>query len=130
MFHPESGLILLPSVAGNTIGRPQSRHCLVLTLDRFSNILIGNLQRFVEIGDRSGIETIWTCCVTCLGHLTALSHLLSQRVPRNSMDDLCDLTSAKLGDLSREVHIEVYSHFDVLTEVRILVGFLQMCVRR
>jgi len=42
------------------------------------------------------------------------------------MNDLYDLTLAKLGDLSREVHIDVHSHFDVLTEVRILVGFLQM----
>ena len=33
------------------------------------------------------------------------------------MNDLCDLTLDKLADLSREVHIEVYSHFDVLTEV-------------
>jgi len=32
----------------------------------------------------------------------------------------------RLGDLSREVHIQVYSHFDVLTQVRILVGFLRM----
>jgi len=36
------------------------------------------------------------------------------------MNDLYGLTLAKLGDLSREVHI------DVLTEVRILVGFLRM----
>ena len=87
-----------------------------------------NLQRFIAVRDRNCIETIWTCCVTCLAHLTALSHLISQREPplERPMNDLYDLTLAKLGDLSREVHIDVHSHFDVLTEVRILVGFLQM----
>jgi len=40
------------------------------------------------------------------------------------MDGLCDLTLAKLGVLSREVHIEVYSYFDVLTEVRVPVVLL------
>ena len=42
------------------------------------------------------------------------------------MNDLCDLTLNKLGELSREVLIETYSYFDVLTEVRILVVFLGM----
>ena len=39
------------------------------------------------------------------------------------MDDLYHLTLTKLGDLSREVHVKVYSYFDVLTEVRTPVGF-------
>ena len=39
------------------------------------------------------------------------------------MDGLCDMTLAKLGDLSREVSVEVYSYFDVLTEVRILLAY-------
>jgi len=84
---------------------------------------MGNVKRAVDAGSDSCVETIWTCCITCLAHLTALSHLLSQSVPtlRSSMDDLYDLTLVKLVDLSREVHIEVYSSFDVLTEVRIFV---------
>jgi len=40
------------------------------------------------------------------------------------MNDLCDLTLAKLGDLCREVHVDVYSYFDILTGVRILMCFL------
>ena len=44
------------------------------------------------------------------------------------MDDLCDLTLNKLGDLSREMSVEVYSYFDALTMVRTLVGF-SGCVR-
>ena len=39
------------------------------------------------------------------------------------MNDLHDLTLVKLADLSREVQIEVYSYFDVLTEVHIFVAF-------
>jgi len=37
------------------------------------------------------------------------------------MEGLCDLTLDKLGNISSEVHIEEYSHFDVLTGVRISV---------
>ena len=42
------------------------------------------------------------------------------------MRNLCDLTLNKLGELSREVRVEMYSLFDVLTGVRILVVFLRM----
>ena len=42
------------------------------------------------------------------------------------MRNLCDLTLNKLGELSREVRVEMYSLFDVLTRVRILVVFLRM----
>ena len=42
------------------------------------------------------------------------------------MDDLFDLTLEKLGNLSLEVHIEEYSHFDALTGVRILVISFQL----
>ena len=116
---------MLPLVAEDANGRQESLHQLALTLERFSNTLIWNMQRFTEVGDRGGVETVWTCCVTCLGHLAALSHLLSQVVPslRSSMNSLCDLTLAKLGDLSHEAPVEVYSLLDVLTQVRIPVSF-------
>ena len=89
---------------------------------------MGNLRLFIEMGDNSGVETIWTCCVTCLGHLAALSYLIGQREPtlKGSMTNLCDQTLSKLGALSREVHVEEYSYLDVLTEVRIVVCSLRM----
>ena len=89
---------------------------------------MGNLQRFIEIGDSSGVGTIWTCCITCLGHLVALCHLVSRTEPtlRGSMDDLCDLTLDKLANLSHGVHIEEYSHFDVLTGVWTAIVLLWM----
>ena len=39
------------------------------------------------------------------------------------MTKLCEQALDKLGALSREVHVEVYSCLDVLTEARILVRF-------
>ena len=104
---------------------------MALTLDKFCNTLIGNLRRLIWLEDSSGVETIRTCCITSLAHLAALSHLLSQRVVtlRSSMDGLCDLTLVKLGDLSHETHVEVYSYYDVLTGVRISVVFCSGRVR-
>ena len=82
----------------------------------------------MEVKDSSGVETIWTCCVMCLAHLAALSHLTGQMelALGGSMNDLCDLTLNRLGTLSREIPIEVYSYFDVLTGVRIRVEFLKV----
>ena len=81
-----------------------------------------NLQRFIEAKDDDGVETIWTCCVTCLAHLAALCHLISQTEPtlRASMGEMCDLALGKLGDLSHEVPVEGRSYFNILTGVRIL----------
>ena len=68
-------------------------------------------------------RTVWTCCITCLGHLAALSHLISQTEPtlKGPMDKLCDLTLDRLRNLSHEAHIKEFKHFDVLTGVRRLV---------
>ena len=120
MFHFELGLISTTLVDENTDGQWESYHQLALALDGFSNTLMGNLQRFIEVEDSSGVETIWTCCVTCLAHLAALSHLIGQRELSlgGSMNNLCDLTLNKLGTLSCEIHVEAYSYFDVLTRVR------------
>lgn len=106
-------------------------HHLVPALDSFSNALMKNLQRFIEIRDNSGIVTIWACCVICLAHLAALCHFVSQteQVLRGSMDDMCDLALENLADLSREVHMDEYSHFDALTGVRILVILLRTSKR-
>ena len=80
-----------------------------------------NLQWFITIGDTSGVGTIWTCCVICLAHLTALCHLVSQVDPAlgASMNSLYELTLDKLGNVSLETRIEEYSQFDVLTGVRL-----------
>lgn len=80
-----------------------------------------NLQWFIKIGDESGAEVVWACCVACLAHLAALCFFMVQTEPTSttSMDNLYDLTLDKLGNLALEVRIEQYSQFDVLTGVRI-----------
>jgi len=97
----------------------QQKSCLYLVraLDVFSRDLVRNLERFVSIGDTSSVETVWACCITCLAHLAALCHFMSQTNTTSSVsvNGLYDLTLDKLGNLSLEVRIEVYSHFDVLT---------------
>ena len=94
---------------------------LVHALETFSNDLMGNLQRFVSIGDTSGVGTIWACCVLCLAHLAALCHFMSQTDPTSStfMNDLYDQTLDNLCNLSLQIHIEGYLRFEVLTGVRI-----------
>ena len=103
-------------------------HQLALVLDRFSDSLMENLRQFIEIQDSSGFETIWTCCVTCLGHLAALCHFIGHAVLtlRGPMDYLCNLALDKLANLSHGVRIEEYSHFDVLTAVRTLAPLSRM----
>ena len=56
----------------------------------------------------------------CLAHLAALYHFMSQTDPAWSapVNGLYDLTLDKVGNLSLEIRIDEYSHFDVLTGVR------------
>ena len=119
MFRFGLGLIRTTLVDENTNGRWESYHQLVLALDEFSNALMENMQRFIEMGD-SDVETIWTCCVVCLAHLAALSHLtgLAELTLGGSMNNLCDLTLNRLGTLCHGIRVEVFSHFEVLTRVR------------
>ena len=125
MFRFELRLIPATLVDENTDGRWESYHQLVLALEKNSNALMGHMQRFIEMGDNSDVETVWTCCVVCLAHLAALSHVTGQAEStlRGLMNDLCDRTLNRLGTLCHEIHVEVYSHFDVLTGVRIRMGF-------
>ena len=80
-----------------------------------------NLQRFIRVEDTGGAETVWSCCIVCLAHLAALSHLMSQTDSASSgyMNSIYDLTLDKLGNLSLEVHIKHYSNFDLLIGVSI-----------
>ena len=91
-------------------------------LDEFCKDLSRNLERFIRLEDNSGTEIIWTSCVACLAHLAALCNLVCRTEPASSvsMGHLCDLTLEKLANISLEVRIEQYSHFDVLTGVCIM----------
>lgn len=96
---------------------------LIRALGGFSNDLMGQLHRFVTEGDGSGVRIIWTCCITSLAHLAALCHLMSRMEPASdvSMDHLYTLAMNRLENLSLDVPIQDYSHFDVLTEVCTLI---------
>jgi len=103
--------------AENTSDRQRSSLHLVHALDTFSSDLMGNLERFISIGDTGGVGMIRTCCIMCLAHLAALCHFMSQAdsALSTSMNGLYDLTMDNLCNLSLEPHIEECSNFDVLT---------------
>lgn len=113
--------ILTDSKAENASRQKISCLNLVHTLDRFSSRLVGNLRWFTSSGDTGSIGTVLACGVICLAHLSALCHLMSQTDPASSlsMSSLYDLTLDNLGDLTLKVHIEEYSHLDLLIAVRI-----------
>lgn len=125
LFHSLIVTDSYPLEAEGSSGQRESCHRLALALGKFSDNLMENLQQFIKLEDSNGVGTIWTCCITCLAHLAALYHLISQTEPalKDTMDDFFDLTLVKLGSLSLEVHIEEYSHFDILTGVCIFAIF-------
>lgn len=93
---------------------------LVALLDEYSDTLLRNLREFVEIGDESGAEIIWSSCITCLAHLTALCELAGRMESTVSlrMNGLCDCNLEKLGHLTEDMRSEEYTHLDLLLGVR------------
>ena len=63
---------------------------------------MGNLQRFIQIGDSSGVGMIQTRYVTRPGRVAALCHLIGNAVPTlgDSMGGPRDLTLNELANLS------------------------------
>jgi hypothetical protein len=94
---------------------------LIPLLDEYSNTLLRNLQRFIEIGDNTGAEIIWSSCIICLTHLTALCELVGRvdSTASSEMDRICDCGLEKLGHLTEDVRSEEYTHLDLLLGVRI-----------
>ena len=83
-------------------------------------MLLHNLQGFVEVGDNDGATMIWSSCITCLAHLTALCELIGRTEPTASlaMNALCDSNLEKLGQLTDDMRSEEYTHLDLLLGVR------------
>lgn len=82
-------------------------------------MLLRNLRAFVEIGDDSGAEMIWSSCITCLAYLTALCELVDRTEPTTSpMNALCDTNLEKLGHLTEDTRSEEYTYLDLLLGVR------------
>jgi hypothetical protein len=97
----------------------QSCDELVALLDGYSDTLLLNLQRFIEIGDKSGAETIWSSCITCLAYLTTLCEFIGRTEPTASlaMNALCDSNLEKLGHLTEDMRLEDYTYLDLLLGV-------------
>ena len=98
----------------------QSCDQLIALLDGYSDMLLHNLQGFIEVGDNDGATMIWSSCITCLAHLTALCELIGRTEPTANlaMSALCDSNLEKLGQLTDDMRSEEYTHLDLLLGVR------------
>jgi len=111
------------SVTGVKLGQ-RKRICdeLVARLDEYSNVLLRNIRRFIEIGDSHGAEIIQSSRVSCLAHLAVLCDLSSRLEPncKPKMDATCDSSLVRLGSLTQEMDFDEYSYtyLDVLLMVR------------
>lgn len=97
------------------------RDQLIQLLEEYTATLLRNLHQFLKIGDDAGGGLIASACICCLASLAALYHLTtrteSATVVRDLLDKLCDSTLSKLATLTRDTHIEGFSHYDLLLEV-------------
>ena len=111
----------------NTGAKPgkwnQRRDQLVTRLDEYSDTLLRNLRRFLEIGDNRGAEVIQSSCVACLAHLAVLCDLISGLEPNSKprMDSVCDSSLKRLGYLTRDMRIDGYTYLDILLGVRLYI---------
>ena len=97
---------------------------LVVRLDEYSDTLLRNARRFIEIGDSLGAEIIQSSCVGCLAHLAVLCDLVSRLEPnsKSRMDAVCDSSLERLGCLTQEMNFDEYTYLDLLLRVRHPVG--------
>jgi len=111
----------IPTQSLSVYQRRQSFDQLVALLDEYSSTLLRHLRWYIETGDNSGAEMVWSSCITCLAYLSALCELVGRTEPNASvtMNGLCDLSLEKLGQLTEDMRSEEYTHLDLLLGVRI-----------
>lgn len=97
----------------------QSCDQLVTLLNKYSQDLLSNLRRFEQLGDKRGAEMIRGCCINCFAHLVVLCEALAntESTPQTGMDDLCDSSLERLGELAQDMCTEEYTRHDVLLGV-------------
>jgi hypothetical protein len=100
-------------------GWHQMRDQLITRLDEYSDTLLRNLRRFLDVGDIRGAEVIQRSCVTCLAHLAVLCDHTGRLEPNSKpqMDAVCDFSLERLGHLTRDMRIDGYTYFDTLLGV-------------
>ena len=93
---------------------------LAVRLDEYSDTLLRNIRRFIEIGDSLGAEIIQSSCVGCLAHLAVLCDLVSRLEPsyKSQADAVCDSSLERLGRLTQEMNFDEYTYLDLLLRVR------------
>ena len=100
----------------------QSCDQLVSVINKCSQNLLLNLQRFQELGDKSGAAMVRSSCVNCLAHLAVLYETLSQTEhPHERSESLCDLTLKRLSKLTKDMRTEEYTRLDLLLGVRVIL---------
>ena len=100
----------------------QSCDRLVFLLDNYSQTLLSNLQRFQELGDKSGAGIIRSSCINCLAHLAVLCETLVQiEATRTQLNTLCDLSLEQLCELTRDMRMEEFTRLDLLLGVRAIL---------
>ena len=104
----------------------------MIRLDEYSDTLLGNIRRFIEIGDIHGAEIIQGGCVGCLAYLAVLCDLLGRLEPNSKpqMDAVCDSSLERLGHLTQEMDFEEYTYLDLLVKVRHPVGHKFLTVKK
>jgi hypothetical protein len=98
----------------------QSCDRILASLEVFSLNLLSNITRFRGLGDKEGADVISNCCITCLAHLAILYEVVCRIDPVSGGKSyaLCDSALQRLGTLTSELHLDEYSHLDLLLGVR------------
>jgi hypothetical protein len=97
----------------------QSCDRLLASLEGFSQSLLSNIERFHELNDQSGAGVVSSSRIACLAHLAILYEVVCRTDPVAGFKlyDLCDSALERLGALTSEVHLEEYTHLDLLLGV-------------
>ena len=88
-------------------------------LNNYSQYLFSTFGKFRDLGDKSGSGVIRNCCIDCFAHLAVLCESLWRVGPaRSELRTLCDSALERLGELTKDMRTEEYSHLDLLLGVR------------
>ena len=99
---------------------------MLASLEGLSLSLLSDMKRFDGLGDKSGAEVIGSSCIACLAHLAILYEAVCRTDSTTGFElyNLCDLALRRLGTLTSELHLDEYTHLDLLLGVRpFLRGF-------
>jgi len=92
----------------------------IVSLEEFSQNLLGNVIPFREHGNESGVDVTGSSCITCLAHLAILYEVVGRidSDAREIMYNLCELALQRLGKLTFDLRFEEYTCLDLLLGVR------------